>query len=80
MSQRVLAQALDMDPAYLSRIESDTANHLPGVETIQRIIKALSLDRSDADQMFVLAKKLPPDVESKLISRPLLLDKVRKLR
>jgi transcriptional regulator with XRE-family HTH domain len=80
VSQKELAALLQMDTAYLSRMESDTPNHLPGIITISRISKALKLNTQEADELYVLAKKLPPDVEQKLLAKPSLLDKVRKLR
>lgn len=78
ITQKVLAGKLKMDTAYLSRIENDMPNHLPSVETIQRIIKALKVDREDADHLFTLANKLPPEVMSKLLSKPWLFDGIRK--
>lgn len=80
ISQRELAEALEMDSAYLSRMENDVANHLPSVQSIERIAAALNLERAESDHLYVLANKLPPDVARKLISNPRLLDRVRKLR
>lgn len=77
-TQRGLAALLNMDAAYLSRIENDIPNHLPSTETIQKIIKALKLSRAESDALFTLAKRLPPDVESKLLSRPQLYERVRR--
>ena len=80
ITQRGLATSLGMDATYLSKIESDTPNHLPGTITIEKITEALSLTRSESDALFTLADRLPPDIQSKLLSKPHLLDKVRKLR
>jgi transcriptional regulator with XRE-family HTH domain len=78
VSQKELAFALNVDAAYLSRVESSAAKYTPNVETIQRITKALKLSRDEADELYVLANKLPPDVENKLLSRPQLFEKVRR--
>lgn len=78
VSQRELAGRLDMDPAYLSRIENDLPNHLPSVDTIERIVKALRLQRMEADQLFVLAGRIPPDVRAKLLNNPRLFDFIRR--
>lgn len=78
-SQRGLAALLKMDAAYLSRIENDVPNHMPSAETIQRIIKALRLTQTEGDMLFTLASRLPPDIESKLLSKPQLFEKVRRL-
>lgn len=80
VSQRQLAELLDMDTAYLSRIENDVPNHLPSVVTIQRMAKALDLNTAEADELYILANKVPPDVQIKLITKPHLLNKVRKLK
>lgn len=78
-SQRGLAALLKMDAAYLSRIENNAPNHTPSAESIQRIIKALRLTQAEADALFTLASRLPPDIESKLLSKPQLFEKVRRL-
>jgi len=77
-SQRRLAGLLSMDPAYLSRIEHDVLNHLPSVEMIRRFVKALKLTQDEADDLYVLARHLPPDVEHKLLAKPQLFKRVRR--
>lgn len=78
ISQRELAGRLEMDRAYLCRIESDTPNYTPGVETISRIIKALELQEQDADDLFIAAKRLPPDILAKLLEQPRLFSRIRR--
>lgn len=78
VSQRALAETLKIDTAYLSRIETGAAVYTPNVETIQNISKALKLSRSEADELYVLANKLPPDIAEKLLSRPELFQRIRK--
>lgn len=78
ISQRELAERLEMDRAYLCRIESDTPNHTPGVETISRIIKALELHEQGADDLFIAAKRLPPDILAKLLEQPRLFSRIRR--
>lgn len=80
VSQKALAEILEMDNAYLSRVEGDANGCLPSVPTIQRIVKALDLNQSESDELYLLANKLPPDVEIKLITKPHLLNKVRRLK
>lgn len=78
MSQRELGELLEIDLAYLSRIENDAPNHTPGPTTIERMSKALKLGRSEADELFALAGKVPPDVLSKMLAKPALFERIRK--
>jgi transcriptional regulator with XRE-family HTH domain len=78
ISQRRLAETLDVDPAYLSRVEHDQPYHVPNLETLNKIIKALDLQQKEADALFVAAKRLPPDVQAKLLERPQLFSRIRK--
>lgn len=78
VSQRSLADVLQVDTAYLSRIETDSSTYTPNVETIQKISQALDLSCSEADELYVLAHKLPPDISEKLLSRPQLFERIRR--
>lgn len=78
ISQRQLAERLEMDPAYLSRVEHDHQQYVPNLGTLTRIIKALDLQQKDADGLFVAAGKLPPDVHAKLLEHPQLFSRIRK--
>jgi transcriptional regulator with XRE-family HTH domain len=80
VSQGALAEALEVDQAYLSRVENDMNGCLPSIPTIQKIVKALNLSQSESDELYLLANKLPPDVETMLITKPHLLNKLRKLK
>lgn len=77
-SQRALAALLKTDAAYLSRVEHDAPRHTPSIDTIQRIVKALRLTRAEADELYTLANHLPPDIESKLIAKPQLFERIRR--
>jgi transcriptional regulator with XRE-family HTH domain len=79
LSQRALATRINMEEAYLSRIENNKHPSLPTVETIQKFIDALDLPQHKADEMFVTAGRIPPDVEESLLSAPDLLSKVRRM-
>lgn len=77
ITQRTLAEMTGIDTAILSRLETGEARYLPNAETIQKIINALQLDQAHADTLFMLAGRLPPDVEKKLLSRPQLFKRIR---
>jgi len=78
ISQRRLAERLQMEPSYLSRIENDAPNHTPNSDTITRITKALALQQKDSDSLFVAARRLPPDIFTKLIEQPKLFARIRR--
>jgi len=78
LAQRELAALLQMDAAYLSRIENDVPNHMPGPTTIERMVKALGLERGAADELFALAGKIPPDVLNKMLAQPKLFERIRR--
>lgn len=78
LTQRELAALLEMDAAYLSRIENDKPNHTPEAATIGRVIKALNLERVEADRLFALAGKVPPDVLKKMLGKPELFERIRR--
>ncbi len=48
-----------MDYTYLSKIENDRVEYLPGVETIRDLAHALE---ADAMELLQLANKLPPEL------------------
>lgn len=77
INQRDLAAMLEMDAAYLSRIENDQFDHLPSRETVERIVSALNLTPNDSDSLHVLARKIPADVEMILFEKPSIMRSVR---
>lgn len=79
LSQRELAAAVGMDTAYLSRIETNTHAYPPNAETIAKFVRALKLHTLKADELYVAAGRVPPDVESALLTYPDLLQKVRQM-
>jgi transcriptional regulator with XRE-family HTH domain len=79
LSQTALAAAVDMDTAYLSRIETGALPYSPTVETITKLVRALKLHTAKADELFIAAGRIPPDVEEALLSTPDLLPKVRRM-
>jgi len=74
MSQTELAEEVDLDATYLSKIENGHMNP-PSTEALIRIADALD---ADADELLAMAGKVPPDVEQMLIEQPSLMDVVRR--
>ena len=61
-----LAEHLDVNYTYLSKIENDKSN--PSKETINRIAKYF---KCNEDELLLLSEKLPADVEKILQEHPL---------
>ncbi|MCI0641033.1 MAG: helix-turn-helix domain-containing protein [Gemmataceae bacterium] len=59
MTLRLLAEAAGVDFTYLSKIENDRVEYLPGVETIRDLAQALEVD---AIELLRLADKVPPEL------------------
>ena len=59
MTLRSLAEAAGVDFTYLSKIENERLEYLPGAETIRDLAQALEVD---AMQLLHLANKLPPEL------------------
>ena len=78
ITQRELSARKGIDTGLLSRMETGEARYLPNVETIQRLIRALDLSQSEADSLYVLARRIPPDVEDKILAKPELFARIRK--
>lgn len=60
-----LAKKLDVNYTYLSKIENDKAN--PSKETIKRMATFFNIN---ADELMILADKIPDDVERILKDNP----------
>ncbi len=57
LSQRDLANMIDIDFTYISKIENDRLDHSPSVRTLVRLAEALQVDELE---LMDLANKVPP--------------------
>lgn len=75
LSQRALADKVDINFTYLSKVESEKLDfaQYPSEELIRKLAKALE---ADVDELLLLAKKIPPDIRERVIERP---DAFRKI-
>ncbi len=75
LSQRDLAMKVKVNFTYISKIENEKLDFgdYPSEELIVKIAKALD---ADADELLILAKKVPEGVRKRVIQRP---DAFRKL-
>lgn len=76
MNQRDLADKADIDVTYLSKIENGRMEP-PAEDTIQRLASILG---ADADELLVLAKKVPSDVRDVVTASPEVPAFLRKAR
>lgn len=75
LSQRDLATQVKVNFTYISKIENEKLDFgdYPSEDLIVKIAKALD---ADADELLILAKKVPEGVRKRVIQRP---DAFRKL-
>lgn len=75
LSQRDLATKVKVNFTYISKIENEKLDFgdYPSEELILKLAKALD---ADADELMILAKKVPQGVRKRVIQRP---DAFRKL-
>lgn len=75
LSQRALAEKVDINFTYLSKVESEKLDfaQYPSEDLIRKLAKALD---ADVDELLLLAKKIPPDIRDRVIERP---DAFRKI-
>lgn len=69
LTQRVLADRVGINFTYLSRVENDRLDdeQTPREETIQRIARALE---TDADELLLLAKRIPDAYRDRILAQP----------
>src|SRR5262249_605295 len=74
-SQRTLAEKIDIDFTYLSKIESERLDfaQYPSEGLIRKLALVLG---ADEDELLLLAKKIPADIRERVIERP---DAFRKI-
>lgn len=68
-TQEELADAIDVDFTYISKIENDKARP-PKRERIERAAHFLDLDQEEEIDLLLLAEKLPSDVQNWALDRP----------
>jgi transcriptional regulator with XRE-family HTH domain len=75
LSQRDLATKVKVNFTYISKIENEKLDFgdYPSEELILKLVKALE---ADADELLILAKKVPGNVKKRVMQRP---DAFRKL-
>jgi transcriptional regulator with XRE-family HTH domain len=69
LTQQELADMVGINFTYLSKIENDKieSSEFPSEETIKKLAKALE---ASADELFLMAKKVPDSIKKRVIQRP----------
>ncbi len=69
LSQRALASMVGVDFTYLSKIENEKLDfaQYPSEDLILKLAEALE---ADADELMLLAEKIPPIIKKRVMERP----------
>lgn len=78
LSQRDLAAKVKVNFTYISKIENEKLDFgdYPSDDLIRKLAKALG---ADADDLLILAKKVPESIRKRVIQRPDVFRKLAKL-
>lgn len=78
-TQQGLADALELDFTYISKIERDKAPP-PARSKIALAATVLGVSAEERDELFVFAAKMPEDLEEWMIEKPQVLKLYRTIR
>jgi transcriptional regulator with XRE-family HTH domain len=69
LNQQEVAEKVGINFTYLSKIENDKLEsaEFPSEDTIKKLAKALG---GDADELLLMAKKVPDKIRKRVIQRP----------
>ena len=78
LTQRELAERVGINFTYLSRVENDRLDddQTPREDTLQKIAKALN---TDADELLLLARRIPDAFRTRILSKPGIFRRILKL-
>ncbi|MBL0937886.1 MAG: helix-turn-helix domain-containing protein [Gemmatimonadaceae bacterium] len=79
LTQKELAEAIDVDFTYISKIESGGAPP-PARARIEEAAKILKLSITETDELFHLAEKIPANVEDFVAKQPATQRLLRSIR
>ena len=78
LTQRQLADRVGINFTYLSRVENDRLDdeQTPREETLQKIASAL---KTDADELLLLARRIPGTIRDRILDKPGIFRRILKL-
>lgn len=68
ITQRELAGAIQMDMAYLSRLENDQTNFNPTHQTIEKFVQGLQCSPQERAELLTAAARVDTDIEQLLLA------------
>lgn len=77
MSQRELAQRLGVSFTYLSKLENDRMEGPPSEDLLLRLASELG---ANADELLLLARRVPSDVVNTILEHPEAVDLLRSMQ
>jgi len=75
ITQRSLAEKVGVDFTYISKIENERLENYPSIDIIIKIAQALG---TDADELILLAKKVPDTIRETIVDNELAAAFLRK--
>lgn len=63
ITQSALAEAIKMDPGYLSRLENDKFDYTPSLETVEKISRKLKCTPIEHAELMAEAGRIDKEVE-----------------
>ena len=76
ITQRDLAEKVNVDFTYISKMENGKLENFPSIETIIKIADALD---ADADKLILLAEKVPDNIRKAIVDDDFAVALLRKM-
>jgi transcriptional regulator with XRE-family HTH domain len=76
LTLKELSEKSKIGITYLSKIENNKTG-IPAIETIDKLIAALNVNEETQEELFRLAKQLPPDIKDSVTKSKALFDVFR---
>ena len=68
LTQKAVADALEMDKSYFSKLVNEKFNHFPSAGTLQELSEFLDCTIDERIELFRLAGKIPPELRMAFFS------------
>lgn len=68
LTQKAIADLLEMDKSYFSKMVNGRLEHLPSADTVQALTEILQCTIDERIELFRLAGKIPPELRMAFFS------------